>query len=167
MHFLKYFQPLTRKDKLKVWILQTWEPAHNLNLSDLEIRDNQVFSWLVRFTNVITDVTGLLNIGKGLEQTIAAAEELQLKRYRLQGFSTTRFAAYFEVSLANFIRSYPVIVRALQERKQSREKKVRDEAEKHLGHILDTKFVGMLLGCRDIYRVIATASCDLQKVEQF
>ena len=36
-----------------------------------------------------------------------------------------------------------------------------------MGHILDTKFVLLLLGTRDIYRVIATTSCKLQKVEQF
>ena len=126
-----------------------------------------VFDWLVRFINLIKEVTGLLNIGKGMEQTIAAAEELNMKNYRLQGFSSTRFAAYFEVSLENFIRSFPIIVRALEERKLSREKKIREEAEKHLGHILDAKFVLILLGTRDIYRVIATTSCKLQKVEQF
>ena len=153
--------------KLSGWILQTWEPAHNLNLADQEIREKPVFDWLVRFINIIKEVTGLLNIGKGLEQTIAAAEELNMKNYRLQGFSSTRFAAYFEVSLENFIRSFPIIVRALEERKLSREKKVREEAEKHLGHILDAKFVLILLGTRDIYRVIATTSCKLQKVEQF
>ena len=133
----------TDTKKLKGWVLCTWEPAHNINLTDLEIRDMQVFDWLVRFTNVIKEVTGLLNIGKGLEQMIAAAEELNTKRYILQGFCATRFAAYFEVSLENFIRSYPVIVRVLEERKNSSDKKVREEAEKHLGHT----WISSLLGC--------------------
>ena len=138
-------------EKIKGWVMTTWEPAHNINLSDQDVRNEQIFDWLVRFTNIIKAITGLINIGKGLEQMIAAGEELNVKRYRLQGYCATRFAAYFEVSLENFIRSYPVIFRVLQERKDSKEKKVRDEAEKYLGQILDTKFVGMLLGCRDIY----------------
>ena len=154
-------------DKLKGWILQTWEPAHNLNLADEEVRGRQDFQWLVRFTNIIKEVTGLLNIGKGLEQMLDAAKELDMKSYRLQGYCSTRFAAYFEVSLNNFIKSYPIIIRALGERKTSKEKKVRDQAEKLLGQLLDVKFVGSLLGSRDIYCIIATASCQLQKVEQF
>ena len=44
---------------------------------------------------------------------------------------------------------------------------MRDQAKKLLGQLLDVKFVGSLLGSRDIYRVIATASCQLQQVEQF
>ena len=130
--------------------MQTWEPAHNLNLSDEEVRDRPDFDWLVRFTNIIKEVTGLLNIGKGLEQMLDAAEELDMKTYRLQGYCPTRFAAYFEVSLNNFIKSYPIIIRALGERKASKEKKVRDQAEKLLGKLLDVKFVGTLLGCRNV-----------------
>ena len=42
-----------------------------------------------------------------------------------------------------------------------------DVAKDLLTKLLSTKFVGTLLGCIDIYRVIATASCDLQTVEQF
>ena len=44
---------------------------------------------------------------------------------------------------------------------------MRYQAEKLLGKILDVKFVGTLLGGRDVYRVIATTSCQLQEVEQF
>ena len=76
---------------------------HSLNLSDEEVRGRQDFQWLVRFTNIIKEVTGLLNIGKGLEQMLDAAKELEMKSYRLQGYCSTRFGAYFEVSLNNFI----------------------------------------------------------------
>ena len=36
---------LDEKDlnKLKGWILQAWEPAHNLNMSDVEVREKSEF----------------------------------------------------------------------------------------------------------------------------
>ena len=58
---------------------------------------------------------------------------------------------------------YPIIIQALAERKKSKYKKVRDQAEQ-LSKILHITFVEILLGCRYIYRVIATTS---SQVEQF
>ena len=43
-----------------------------------------------------------LNIGKGFEQCLSAAEDENIKFYKLTGPSNTRFAAYFERSLLNF-----------------------------------------------------------------
>ena len=71
------------------------------------------------------------------------------------------------MSLDNFIKIYSVILSALDESKQSVTKKSRDWADKNLVRILDIKFVEMVLGCMDIYRVIATASRNLFNVEQF
>ena len=148
---------------IKMGVLTT----HNLNLSDVKVREKSEFEWLFRFTNIIQEITGLLNIGKGLEQMLDAAKDLEMKSYKLQGYCPTRFAAYFEVSLVNFIKTYPIIIQALAERKESKNKKVRNQAEKLFSQILDIKFVGILLGCRDIYRVIATTYSWLQLMEQF
>ena len=46
---------------------------------------------------------------------------------------------------------YPIIIQALAERKKSKDKKVRDQAEQLLSKILLITFVGILLGCRYIY----------------
>ena len=62
-------------NKLKGWILQAWEPARNLNLTDIEVREKSEFDWLVRFTNVFKEITGLLYIGKGLEQMLDASKD--------------------------------------------------------------------------------------------
>ena len=61
LHKLIEMLDIEEKDinKLEGWILQTWEPAHNLNLSDEEVRDRPDFDWLVRFTNIIKEVTAL------------------------------------------------------------------------------------------------------------
>ena len=48
----------------------------------------------------------------------------------------------------------------------SKDKKVCDTAKELLNKLRTTEFIGTLLGCIDIYRVIATASCDLQEIEQ-
>ena len=52
-------------------------------------------------------------------------------------------------------------------RAESKDKKVRDTAKELLNKLRTTKFIGTLIGCIDIYKDIATASCDLQKVEQW
>ena len=93
LHKLIEMLDIEEKDinKLEGWILQTWAPAHKLNLSDEEVRDRPYFDWLVRFTNIIKGVTGLLNIGKGLEQMFDAAEELYMKTYRYPIHETVVF----------------------------------------------------------------------------
>ena len=79
-----------------------------------------------------------------------AAKDLERKSYKLQGYCPTRFSAYFEVILVKFIKTYPIIIQALAERKESKNKKVRDQVEKLLSQILGIKFVGIIRGCRDI-----------------
>ena len=154
-------------EELQRWIFQTWEPAHNLNKADEEIRNLQNFDWLVTFTNDVGNVTKILSIGKGLEQIKQAANELNVHHYKLQAYSSTRFASHAEKAFKNAYRSFEAIIKALQERADSSNKKVRDTAKELLEKLLTTKFIGTLLGCIDIYRVIATASCNLQTVEQF
>ena len=155
------------EEELLGWIFETWEPAHNLNKADEEIRNLPIFEWLVRFTSDIGDVTRLLGIGKGLEQSKQSAAELEQRLYKLQAYSVTRFASHVEKTYTNAYRSYEIIVRTLQTRAASNDKKVSEAAKELSSKLLTTKFVGTLLGCTDIYRVIATASCDLQQVEQF
>ena len=55
-------------DKLRDWLTVIWEPAHNINLADGDVRDQQIFSWLVSLTNCVGDVTANPVIGKGFEQ---------------------------------------------------------------------------------------------------
>ena len=155
------------EEKLLNWVFETWEPAHNINKADEEVRKLSIFDWLVKFTNVVGDITKLLKIGKGLEQTKEAANELKKRLYKLQAYSVTRFASHVEKSYTNTFRSFEIIVKTLEVRSESNDKKVREAAETLRTKILTTKFVGTLLGCIDVYRVIATASCDLQAVEQF
>ena len=155
------------EEELKQWIFETWDPSHNLNKADEEIRQLQIFDWLVNFTSDVGDVTKILSIGKGLEQLLQASSDLDMKLYRLQTYSDTRFDAHVEKVYKNAYNSYPIIIKTLEERAESSTKKVRDTAKDLLSKLLTVKFVGTLLGCIDIYRVIATASCKLQTVEQF
>ena len=155
------------EEQLQKWIFVTWDPSHNLNKADEEIRQLQIFDWLVSFTNDVGDITRTLGIGKGLEQCKQAASDLDKTLYKLQTYSATRFAAYVEKVYENIYKSYEIIIRALGVRAESDNKKVRETAKDLLSKLLTTKFLGTLLGCIDIYRVIATSSCNLQRVEQF
>ena len=101
------------------WVFETWEPAHNINKADEEIRKLSIFDCLVKFTNVVGDITKLLNIWKGLEQTKEAANELKKRLYKLQAYSVTRFASHVEKSYTNMFKSYEIIVKTLQVRSES------------------------------------------------
>lgn len=155
------------EEELQDWIFETWDPSHNINKADEEIRLLQIFDWLVTFTNDVGDLTRTLGIGKGLEQSMQAASDLDMQLYKLQTYSSTRFAAYVEKVYKNTYNSYVIIIKALADRAESSNKKARDTAKDLLSKLLTIKFVGTLLGCIDIYRIIATASSDLQTVEQF
>ena len=153
--------------KLQDWITEIWEPAHNINLADHDVRDMAMFDWLVRATNQVGDITEILGIGKGLEQCLDAASELDECLYRLKSYSKTRFAAHAEKSFSNFEKSFLIIVHALKERSESNTKKVRETAQSHLKAILSAAFIATHLGLIDVYRELALASCDIQTVEQF
>ena len=85
----------------------------------------------------------------------------------MQTYSSTRFAAYVEKVYKNAYNDYVIIVNVLRKRAESSNRKVSDTAKDLLSKLLTVKFVGTLLGCIDIYRVIATASSELQTVELF
>ena len=155
------------EDELQNWIFATWDPSHNINKADEEVRKENIFDWLVKFTNDVGDLTKNLAIGKGLEQCIQAASDLDIQLYKLQTYSSTRFAAYVEKVYKNAYNDYVIIVNVLRKRAESSNKKVSDTAKDLLSKLLTVKFVGTLLGCIDIYRVIATASSELQTVELF
>ena len=97
-------------DKKRMWITQMWEPAHNIELATKDIREMTTDDWFVEHISIVNGIIQILNIGKGLEQCLTAAEEQNRRRYRLTNLSTTRFSAYFERSLSNFEKDFPIIV---------------------------------------------------------
>ena len=70
----------------------------------------------------------MLNIGKGLEQSLEAAEEVGEKFVKLKSLSDTRFSAYFEKSIENFEKRTETTITALKKRTESTNKEVRDKA---------------------------------------
>ena len=144
-------------------------PAHNIELATKDIREmTTVFDWFVEHISIVNGIIQTLNIGKGLEQCLTAAEEQNRRLYRLTNLSTTRFSAYFEQSLSNFEKDFPIIVQALQTRSmECGEKDQREQASNWLKKILKKTFIMVNLGLIDIYRLLGTFSCLLQTVEQF
>ena len=96
------------------WITAIWEPAHQLELTTKDVRNSTTFEWLENIISVISDITNLLNIGKGLEQSKQSAIEVGEKFVKLKTLSDTRFAAYFESSLVNFERRTETTIAALR-----------------------------------------------------
>ena len=115
-----------------------------------------VFDWFNDHVRTVNGIIQTLNIGKGFEQCLSAAEEENIKSYKLTGLSNTRFAAYFERSLSNFEKSFPVIVKAPKERASSKDKDTKDNASSFLRRILTKTFICQHLGLIDIYRTLGT-----------
>ena len=156
----------TEPDKDK-WISAVWEPAHQLELTTKDVRKLDAFDWLEKQINIINDVTHLLNIGKGLEQSKVAAEEVKEKFYKLRALSDTRFAAYFESSIGNFVKRTETTITALRKREQSVDKKVKDTAIRLIKEVCSKKFLILNLGLLDVYRLLGSVSSQLQTVQLF
>ena len=154
-------------EKLRQWVTVIWEPAHNINLADGDVRNLVIFDWLVRLTSCVGDVTATLGIGKGLEQCFEEAEESGQKFYKFKTFSKTRFAPYAVSSYSNFEKNFEVLTAVLRERLDSPDKKVRDSAAGLLNSIQNVQFCALLCGVIDVYTVLSQTSCAVQKVEQF
>ena len=53
---------------------KVWEPAHQLELVTKDAKGDPLFQWLADHIQTLNDITSILGIGKGLEQSLEAAE---------------------------------------------------------------------------------------------
>ena len=75
--------PGMSSDQKGNWITFVWDPAHELELAVKDVRKEDIFQWLENMIKQINEATELLNIGKGLQQSLSAAENLGEKLYKL------------------------------------------------------------------------------------
>ena len=123
---------MTAKEK-GAWITCVWDPAHELELAMKDVRKDGVFDWLDNHIKLINEATELLSIGKGLQQSLSAAERLDEKFYKLRNMSNTRFVAYFYDCLDNNEKSLSISIEVLKEKSVSSAKK---ETKEKAGRIL-------------------------------
>ena len=136
------------------WITEVWEPAHQIELTTKDARNMDIFEWLEDHIKIINDITTILNIGKGLEQSIEAAREVGEKLYILKTLSDTRFSAYFEKSIENFEKRIETTITALKKRAESKNKEVKEKASNLLKKVCNKQFLLLNLGLLDIYRLL-------------
>ena len=157
---------MSKKEK-EDWVTEVWEPAHQLELVTKDVKDDEIFLWFKEHIQILNDTAAILGIGKGLEQSIEAAAEVDEKFYKLKSMSDTRFSAYFEGSISNFEKRMETNIAALRKRTESTDKKVSDKAAGLLRRICSKQFFLTNLGLLDIYRLLGSSSKELQTVEQF
>ena len=153
--------------ELKEWVTEVWEPAHQLELVTKDIKEDDPMAWFNEHIQTLNDTTNILGFGKGLEQSLEAAEEVGEKAYKLKSMSATRFSAYFEGSIRNFERRMETNIGALRKRLESTDKKVREKASQLLKKIISKQFFLMNLGILDVYILLGSISKQLQKVQTF
>ena len=125
------------------------------------------FKWLEAMIKDFNDITKLNNIGKGLEQSYEAAEELNQRFYKLRPLSDTRFVAYFERSIENFEKRLDITIKALKKRTESKEKDVKEKAAHLQNRICNEELLLTNLGLLDIYKLLGSVSSNLQTVQMF
>ena len=155
------------KEDLEEWITQVWEPAHQLELVTKDVKEDDPMAWFNNHIETLNETANVLGIGKGLEQSMEAAEEVGEKFYKLKGMSGTRFSAYFEGSIKNFEKRIETSICALKKRTEGTDKKVVEKASQLLRKIISKQFFLLNLGILDVYHLLASASKKLQKVEVF
>ena len=154
-------------DEKADWVTEVWEPAHQLELATKDVKADDLFSWFSDIIQVLNDVTSLLGIGKGLEQSMEASKLVGEKFFKLRSLSDTRFSAYFEGSIANFVKRIETTIAALRMRTESTDKKVKDKAADLLKKICNKKFFLLIHGIQDLYRLLGSISSLLPTVQQF
>ena len=101
------------------WITSVWEPAHEVELTAKGVRKENIFEWFNKDVELINDAVGLLNIGKGLQMSIEAAEKLGLLHYKLKTMSDTRFVAYWGGCLSSFEKDLQISIEVLKVKLQT------------------------------------------------
>ena len=110
------------KEEKNLWVTEVWELAHQFGLVTKDVKKDPIFSLLNDHIQTINDTASIVGIGKGLEQSIEAAEEVEAKFYKLRRVSDTRFAAYFEGSISNIEKRIETTIAALRKRTDSSDK---------------------------------------------
>ena len=131
------------------------------------VKEDTTMSWFSEHIKVLNDTAIILGSGKGLEQSMEAAEEVGEKFFKLNITSDTRFSAYFEGSVKNFEKRMETNITALKKRTESTDKKVKEKAAQLLNKIISKQLFLTSLGILDIYQLLGSVSKELQTVEQF
>ena len=150
------------------WITFVWDPAHEVELAIKDVRKEDIFQWLENHIKQMNEATGLLNIGKGLQQSLSAAENLDERLYKLRNMSGTRFVAYYYGCLANNEKSLSISIEVLKEKSETSSKKeTREKARDILKSWKTQQWMMTNLGLIDIFRQLGQVSRNMQTVELF
>ena len=74
-------------DQKESWITLVWEPAHELELVTNDLWKESTFEWFNKDVDLFNEAVEMLNIGKGLQESIEVAERLGLRHYKLKNMS--------------------------------------------------------------------------------
>ena len=133
-----------------------WEPAHYIELATKDIKEiTTVFDWFVEHISICNGIFQTVNIGKGLDQCLTAAEE----QNRTLDF----------LPISGIVQPWNTLFNGCSANQsiESRGKDQREHASNWLKKILTKTFIMVNLGLTDIYRLLGFYSCFLQPVEQF
>ena len=157
----------------------THDFAHRMQLAEKDARDagtkvgdkTQYYHGFVnKAIKLISEVLSDIRFGKKFERVLEAMEQCpDEKFYKLDTFSTTRFATYSSRVFKAFVLDLKPIVMALEGRAANKDTNKEDAsiAQSLLNSILSLKAMSDLAGIADIYEELGKLSRALQKVNSF
>ena len=106
-----------------------WDGSHLLNLAEHDARSQGDCKWVKETLEIITYVTKLHNIGKGLEELLDRGDELGEKILHPKLWSGTRFAPYASRTLKVFMNNLPTVIDLMEEEVENGTKDTGKERE--------------------------------------
>ena len=92
-----------------------WDGSHLLNLAEHDARSQRDCEWVNETIEIVTSVTKLHSIGKGLETLLGRGSLLGEKVLYPKLWSGTRFAPYASRTLKVFITNLPTVVDLMED----------------------------------------------------
>lgn len=157
----------------------THDLAHRMQLAEKDARNAGIktgektkyyHEFIIKAMKVISDVLADIRFGKKFERLLEAMEQCPDDTfYKLDTFSTTRFAAYSARVFKAFVLDLKPIIIALEKRAEQKQANKDDAAaaQSLLNNLLSLKTMADLAGIADIYEELGKLSQALQKVNSF
>ena len=110
-------------------VVTLWDGSHLLNLAEHDARSQRNCKWVNETIEIITSVSKLHNIGKGLEALLDRGSARGEKILRPKLWSGTRFAPYASRTLKVFITNLPTVIDLMEEELQNGSKDATKDRE--------------------------------------
>ena len=149
----------------------TTDPLHLAGTTDVHMRKDPTFEWMVKLFSTCKELYNKFNWGKNYELLVETCDIMEKSMASLVNFQLTRFANSIRFVVINIRLDYEAIVAALEKlhdlNKHSSDSKDQEhsrDAQRILNQIRNKQFCLHLSGLSDVYDLFGIFVNEVQKV---